>query len=198
MKELNIDFIMRKKDDCDNNKMARATKTSKAGHDHNVHWALFIWIMREETKADCTDDTALKWARKIMNVFNHIATTQNMCQHRPNFELGGDSIAEEGKPLMHVEDLLTDEDTFKIIASSMEEVTKIKAMHTPEIMQACFGNEECIKLVIAKHKEAEKMKADKKSIDNKEEFQKTMNELLKGSDDEDTNTNNGSGSGEEN
>jgi hypothetical protein len=187
---------MLKKDDCDNNKTARVTKTSKAGHDHCVHWALFIWIMREETKADCTDDTALKWAKKTTNVFNHIATTQNTHQCRPNFVLGGDSTAEEGKPLMHVGDLLTDEDTFKIIASSMEEVTKIKAMHTPEIMQACFGNEERIKLVIAKHQEAEKMKADKKSIDN-EEFQRTMNELLKGSDDEDTNTNNGGSSGEE-
>jgi hypothetical protein len=41
------------------------------------------------------------------------------------------------------------------------------------------------------------MKADKESIDNEEEFQKAMNELLKGSDDEDTNTNNGGGSGEE-
>jgi hypothetical protein len=79
----------------------------------------------------------------------------------------------------------------------MEEVTKIKAMHTPEIMQAHFGNEERIKLVIAKHEEAEKMKADKESIDNEEEFQKAMSELLKGSDDEDTNTNNGGGSGEE-
>jgi hypothetical protein len=196
MKELNIDFIMRKKDDCDNNKTARVTKTSKAGHNCNAHWALFIWIMREEAKADCTDDTALKWAKKIMNVFNRAAMTQNMCQHRPNFELGGDSTAEEGKPLMHVGDLLTGEDTFKIIASSMEEVTKIKAMRTPEIMQACFRNEERIKRVIAKHEEEEKVKADKKSIDS-EELQKAMNELLKGSDDEGANTNNGGGHGEE-
>jgi hypothetical protein len=39
-------------------------------------------------------------------------------------------------PLMHVGDMLTDEDTFMIVASSMEEVTKIKALHTPKIMQA--------------------------------------------------------------
>jgi hypothetical protein len=76
-----------------------------------------------------------------------------MCQHIPNFVLGGDRTAEEGKPLMRVGDMLTDEDTFTIIASSMEEVTKIKALHTPQIMQACFGNEERIKRVIAKHEE---------------------------------------------
>jgi hypothetical protein len=40
------------------------------------------------------------------------------------------------------------------------------------------------------------MKADKKSIDNKE-FKRKMSELLKGSEDEDTNTNNGGGSGEQ-
>jgi hypothetical protein len=119
-----------------------------------------------------------------------------MHQCIPSFVLGGDRIAKEGKPLMHVGDMLMDEDTFTIIASSMEEVTKIKALHTPEIMQAHFGNEERIKRVIAKHEEEEKMKADKKSIDN-EEFKRKMNELLKGSDDEDTNTSNGGGSGEE-
>jgi hypothetical protein len=48
----------------------------------------------------------------------------------------------------------------------------------------------------SKLKEEEKMKADKKPIDN-EELQRAMNELLKGSDDEDTNTNNGGSSGEE-
>jgi hypothetical protein len=74
----------------------------------------------------------------------------------------------------------------------MEEVTKIKALHTAKIMEACFGNEECIKRVIDKHKEEEKMKADKKSIDN-EEFKRKAIELLKGSDDEDTHTTIGSG-----
>jgi hypothetical protein len=114
----------------------------------------------------------------------------------PKFVLGGDRVAEEGKPLMRVGDVLTGEDTFTIIAHSMEEVTKIKALRTPQIMEACFGNEECIKRVIAKREEEEKMKTDKKSIGN-EEFKRKMIELLKGSDDEETNTNNGGGSGEE-
>jgi hypothetical protein len=78
----------------------------------------------------------------------------------------------------------------------MEEVTKIKALHTPQIMEAHFGNEERIKRIIDKHEEEEKMKADKKSIDN-EEFKRKMIELLKGSGDEEANTNNGGGSGEE-
>jgi hypothetical protein len=105
-------------------------------------------------------------------------------------------MAEEGKPLMHVGDMLTGEDTFTIIASSMEEVTKIKALRTPQIMEAHFGNEECIKRIIDKHEEEEQTKADKKFINN-EEFKRKMIELLKGSDDEETNTNNGGGSGEE-
>jgi hypothetical protein len=100
------------------------------------------------------------------------------------------------QPSSNVGDVLTGEDTFTIIASSMEEVAKIKALHTSETMQACFGNEERIKRVIAKHEEEEKMKADEKPIDN-EEFKRKMNELLKGSDDEGANTNNGGGHGEE-
>jgi hypothetical protein len=117
-------------------------------------------------------------------------------QFKPDFELGGDRTAEEGKQLMHIRDMLTDEDTFKIIANSMEEVTKIKALRTPEIMNACFRNKECIKRVKAKHEEEEKMKGDKESIDN-EEFNRKAIELLQSSNDEETNTNNGGGSGEE-
>jgi hypothetical protein len=84
-----------------------------------------------------------------------------MFQHKPSFVLGGDRTAEEGKPLMHVADVLTGEDTFTIIAHSTEEVTTTKALHTPQIMKACFGNEERTKRVIKKHEEEEKMKADK-------------------------------------
>jgi hypothetical protein len=145
---LNTDFTMHKKSDCDNNKTRRISKTSKGGCDHNAHWALFIWIMRKEMKAIRIDETALKWAMKAMNVFNHVSTMPTMHQCIPKFALGGDRTAEEGKPLMHVRDMLTDEDTFTIIGHSMEEVAKIKALHTPETMKACFGNEECTKRVI--------------------------------------------------
>jgi hypothetical protein len=131
-----------------------------------------------------------------MNVFNQISTMPTMHQRIPKFVLGGDRTAEEGKPLMRVGDMLTDEGTFTIIAHPMEEVTKIKALHTPQIMEACFRNEERIKRVTKKHEEEEKMKADKKSIDD-EEFKRKAIELLKGSDDEDANTSNGGGSGEE-
>jgi hypothetical protein len=119
-----------------------------------------------------------------------------MHQHIPKFALGGDRTAKEGKPLMRVGDMLAGEDTFTIIASSMEEVTKTKALHTPQIMEACFGNEERIKRVVDKDEEEEKMKANKKPIGN-EELKRKAIELLQSSDDKDTNTNSGGGSGEE-
>jgi hypothetical protein len=152
--------------------------------------------MREEAKADCTDETALKWATKIMNIFNHMSTMPTMFQCIPKFMLGGDCTAKEGKPLMRVGDALTGEGAFTIIASSMEELTKIKALRTPQIMEVQFRNEERIKRVTDKCEEEEKMKADKKPIDN-EEFKRKAIELLKDSDDEEMNNNNGGGSGEE-
>jgi hypothetical protein len=94
--------------------------------------------MGEEAKATCTDETALKWATKVVHVFNCVSTMQTMCHHIPKFVLGGDRTAEEGKPLMRVGDMLTGKDTFTIIDSSMEEVTKIKALHAPQIVEACL------------------------------------------------------------
>jgi hypothetical protein len=78
----------------------------------------------------------------------------------------------------------------------LEEVTKMNALHTPHTMEACFGNEECTKWVVAKHEEEEKMKANKESIDNKEFNRKTF-ELIQSLDDEEANTNNGGSLGEE-
>jgi hypothetical protein len=192
MKILGIDFAMLKKIDCGDDKKWHATKMAKKEHEHKSCWAIFIWIMGAETKATCTGETALKWAKRIMRVFNHIG--HQICQFKPNFELGGDLTAEEGKQKMHIGDMLRDDDTFEIIRNSMEEVTKMKALHSPDTMEAHFGNEERIKRVVAKHEEEEKMKANKKSI-GKEEFDKVVLELLESTDDDETNTKNSGGSG---
>jgi hypothetical protein len=128
-----------------------------------------------------------------MKVFSHIA--KKICKFKPNFELGGDLTAEEGKQKMCIGDMLTDDDTFKIITDSMEEVTKMKALRVPDISEACFGNEERTNRAMAKRKEEEKMKANKKPID-KEEFDKEVSELLQTSDGGETNTKNGGSSGE--
>jgi RPA family protein len=58
----------------------------------------------------------------------------------------------------------------------------MKALQSPNFLEACFRNEERIKRVMAKHEEEEKKKAKKKSID-KEEFDKKMSEILESTDD---------------
>jgi hypothetical protein len=78
----------------------------------------------------------------------------------------------------------------------MEEVTKMKALHTPNTVEACFGNKERAKRAHGRREEEEKMKAGKEPIGNEEFNRKTL-ELLQSSDDEETNTNNGGSSGEE-
>jgi hypothetical protein len=182
---------MHKKSDSDNNKTRSISKASEGGCGCSAHWALF-----QETKAICTDETALRWATKTMNAFSRISAMPTVCQRAPKLALGGDRAAEEGKPLMRIGGALAGEDTFTITGYPVEEVTKIKALRTPQTMKAHLRNEERIKRVVDKHEEEEKVKADKKPTGN-EELKRKAIELLKGSDDEDTNTNNGGGSGEE-
>jgi hypothetical protein len=112
------------------------------------------------------------------------------------FELGADITAERGKPKMRVGDMLTDEDTFTIIANSVEQLTKTEALNSPHIMKAHFGNEQRIKRVQDRHKKDEKMKANKKPI-GKKGIDKKKSQLFRGSDDNETNTNNGGSSGEQ-
>jgi hypothetical protein len=101
MKSLNADFIKLKKSDRDDGKVRCMAKMAQKGCEHRSHWAIFIWIMGAEMKAARADKTALKWAKRAMRVFDHIGHSE-VCKLEPNFELGGDLTAPEGKRKMRI------------------------------------------------------------------------------------------------
>jgi hypothetical protein len=79
----------------------------------------------------------------------------------------------EGEKKTCVADMLTDDGTFKVIKKAPDGMTKMMALNEPNIMNACFGHEECINNVLQQQKQ-EAAKAGKKNTPDKQEFNEKL------------------------